>query len=249
MPSFKKLMNKVRSPTSSPTLGPASSHGAPSVSLQCNICHDGCADPVLTLCGHLYCWPCIYSWMRRCHQDGVNSTCAVCHAPVTAMTCIPVYGAGCSAAQHSKNRTEMPRDMSSMSTATNSPDPLAKGGSLPADIPRRPTVSSSLYQYLECVLQQIDLEQTLYGVTSWSLGSLASGVTALPFILILGMLSLIGIPVLASIALFVVAFFLLITYGGEDTSNAQAKHSGSRLAAALVAVGVALAIIIAYCST
>jgi len=141
----------------------------------------------------------------------------------------------------------MPRDMSTMSV-THSPDPLGKSGSLPLDIPRRPTVSNSLYAYLECILQQVDLEQTLYGVTSWSLGSLASGFTALPFILILGILSVIGIPVLASVALFVVAFILLITYSGESTSNAQSKHSGSRLAGALLAVGVALAIIIAYCS-
>lgn len=26
----------------------------------CNICYEIAANPVVTLCGHLYCWPCIY---------------------------------------------------------------------------------------------------------------------------------------------------------------------------------------------
>jgi hypothetical protein len=26
----------------------------------CNICYDVTREPVVTLCGHLYCWPCLY---------------------------------------------------------------------------------------------------------------------------------------------------------------------------------------------
>lgn len=26
----------------------------------CHICLDTAADPVVTLCGHLFCWPCLY---------------------------------------------------------------------------------------------------------------------------------------------------------------------------------------------
>ena len=27
---------------------------------ECNICLELAQDPVVTLCGHLYCWPCLY---------------------------------------------------------------------------------------------------------------------------------------------------------------------------------------------
>lgn len=26
----------------------------------CNICYDTAREPVVTMCGHLYCWPCLY---------------------------------------------------------------------------------------------------------------------------------------------------------------------------------------------
>ena len=31
-----------------------------SSAFECNICYDLAQSPVVTLCGHLYCWPCLY---------------------------------------------------------------------------------------------------------------------------------------------------------------------------------------------
>lgn len=35
----------------------------------CNICLEGVKDkdPVVTQCGHLYCWPCLYRWLNTRH--------------------------------------------------------------------------------------------------------------------------------------------------------------------------------------
>ncbi len=34
------------------------------VVFECNICLDTASLPVVTLCGHLYCWPCLSSWLQ-----------------------------------------------------------------------------------------------------------------------------------------------------------------------------------------
>ncbi|KAG9416473.1 hypothetical protein AC1031_000872 [Aphanomyces cochlioides] len=59
------------------------SHG-----FDCNICLDHVKEPVVTLCGHLYCWPCLYRWILNHNQ------CPVCKAGVTQENIIPVYGRG-----------------------------------------------------------------------------------------------------------------------------------------------------------
>ncbi|KAG9159542.1 hypothetical protein Leryth_013533 [Lithospermum erythrorhizon] len=65
----------------------------------CNICLDSVEDPVVTLCGHLYCWPCIYKWIR--HQsissentDNQEPRCPVCKAHISEETLVPLYGPG-----------------------------------------------------------------------------------------------------------------------------------------------------------
>ncbi|RYG98453.1 hypothetical protein EON65_51400 [archaeon] len=42
----------------------------------CNICLEGVKDkdPVVTQCGHLYCWPCLYRWLNTRH---VSCTCVL----------------------------------------------------------------------------------------------------------------------------------------------------------------------------
>lgn len=60
-----------------------------SSSFDCNICLDVVQDPVVTLCGHLYCWPCIYKWMNSNSDQHLN--CPVCKAQVSENTLIPLY--------------------------------------------------------------------------------------------------------------------------------------------------------------
>ncbi|KAL3848858.1 hypothetical protein ACJIZ3_010740 [Penstemon smallii] len=45
---------------------------------ECNICLDLVEDPMVTLCGHLYCWPCIYRWIN--FWDHQQPQCPVCKA-------------------------------------------------------------------------------------------------------------------------------------------------------------------------
>ncbi|KAK8481988.1 hypothetical protein V6N11_063503 [Hibiscus sabdariffa] len=65
----------------------------------CNICLDSVQDPVVTLCGHLYCWPCIYKWLHfqtisTENLDQRQQQCPVCKAEVSQTTLIPLYGRG-----------------------------------------------------------------------------------------------------------------------------------------------------------
>jgi E3 ubiquitin-protein ligase RNF5 len=56
----------------------------------CNICLDAVKDPVVTPCGHLYCWPCLFRWLKTHH-----TTCPVCKSGVTQDNIIPIYIRGC----------------------------------------------------------------------------------------------------------------------------------------------------------
>ncbi|KAF9611040.1 hypothetical protein IFM89_026391 [Coptis chinensis] len=64
----------------------------------CNICLDYARDPVVTLCGHLYCWPCIYKWIyshsTSATADHQQQQCPVCKADVLDNTLVPLYGRG-----------------------------------------------------------------------------------------------------------------------------------------------------------
>ncbi|KAJ4975599.1 hypothetical protein NE237_000705 [Protea cynaroides] len=86
----------------------------------CNICLDHAKDPVVTLCGHLFCWPCIYKWL---HLQGASTgteqhqCCPVCKADVSLTTLVPLYGRG-------NSPTESESE--------------GKGSQIGFDIPRRP---------------------------------------------------------------------------------------------------------------
>ncbi|URE23517.1 zinc finger, C3HC4 type, domain containing protein [Musa troglodytarum] len=58
---------------------------------QCNICSDLAQEPVVTLCGHLFCWPCLYEWL---HGHSRSSECPVCKATIAEEEIVPLYCGG-----------------------------------------------------------------------------------------------------------------------------------------------------------
>ncbi|KAL6840857.1 hypothetical protein ACP4OV_029383 [Aristida adscensionis] len=58
---------------------------------ECNVCLDTAKDPVVTPCGHLFCWPCLYQWL---HGHSPFSECPVCKGEVLEATVTPIYGRG-----------------------------------------------------------------------------------------------------------------------------------------------------------
>lgn len=62
---------------------------------ECNVCFDMAAEPVVTKCGHLFCWECLYQWL---HVHSYHRECPVCKGQVADDAIIPIYGRGGSAA-------------------------------------------------------------------------------------------------------------------------------------------------------
>ncbi|XP_077244773.1 uncharacterized protein LOC143884842 [Tasmannia lanceolata] len=60
---------------------------------ECNVCLDVANEPVVTSCGHLFCWPCLYQWLHL-HCD--YKECPVCKGEVTESNITPIYGRGSS---------------------------------------------------------------------------------------------------------------------------------------------------------
>nr|DAD24619.1 TPA_asm: hypothetical protein HUJ06_026083 [Nelumbo nucifera] len=48
-------------------------------------------DPVVTYCGHLFCWSCLYLWL---HVYSNKNECPVCKGEVQDADVIPIYGHG-----------------------------------------------------------------------------------------------------------------------------------------------------------
>ncbi|XP_022896523.1 probable GPI-anchored adhesin-like protein PGA55 [Olea europaea var. sylvestris] len=57
----------------------------------CNICLEVAREPVLTCCGHLFCWVCFY---QVSYIDSTSKECPVCKGEVSDSTVIPIYGNG-----------------------------------------------------------------------------------------------------------------------------------------------------------
>jgi E3 ubiquitin-protein ligase RNF5 len=70
----------------------------------CKICIDEAKEPVVTQCGHLYCWKCIFEWSQNRKETKVP--CPICKAEVDIEKVIPLY---CGKEEHDKKYKEMPK--------------------------------------------------------------------------------------------------------------------------------------------
>lgn len=61
---------------------------APSSIFECNICLDTAKEPVVTPCGHLYCWKCIYEWIQQPRETLV---CPVCKSGISQDKLTPIF--------------------------------------------------------------------------------------------------------------------------------------------------------------
>ncbi|CAL5200411.1 unnamed protein product [Lathyrus oleraceus] len=101
----------------------------------CNICLECVQDPVVTLCGHLYCWPCIYKWLNFHGQAQENQKekpqCPVCKTEISKSSLVPLYGRGQTPSPSKGNaqqlRSVIPPRPPSPSWMTNLPRSLDAG--------------------------------------------------------------------------------------------------------------------------
>lgn len=56
--------------------------------LECNICLEAAKLPVVSFCGHLFCWPCLYQWFKTKPRRPV---CPVCKASINQRCVLPLY--------------------------------------------------------------------------------------------------------------------------------------------------------------
>ncbi|KAF5207814.1 E3 ubiquitin-protein ligase [Thalictrum thalictroides] len=68
-----------------------SSNDSAASCFECNICFELAQDPIVTLCGHLFCWPCLYKWL---HIHSHSLECPVCKALIQEENLVPLYGRG-----------------------------------------------------------------------------------------------------------------------------------------------------------
>ncbi|KAG0522642.1 hypothetical protein BDA96_07G055000 [Sorghum bicolor] len=65
--------------------------GGDNSSFECTICLELARQPVVTSCGHLFCWPCLYQWL---HAQSSSFECPVCKGEVLTGDITPIYGRG-----------------------------------------------------------------------------------------------------------------------------------------------------------
>ncbi|KAF7639915.1 RING-type domain-containing protein [Meloidogyne graminicola] len=58
---------------------------------ECNICLEIAKDAVVSMCGHLFCWPCLHQWLDTRPN---RQLCPVCKSAISKERVIPLYGRG-----------------------------------------------------------------------------------------------------------------------------------------------------------
>uniref|UniRef100_A0A8R1DJW2 RING-type E3 ubiquitin transferase n=1 Tax=Caenorhabditis japonica TaxID=281687 RepID=A0A8R1DJW2_CAEJA len=88
-------MSSSSSQTKAPNEEPTSSSNKPNADetarFECNICLDAAKDAVVSLCGHLFCWPCLSQWLDTRPN---NQVCPVCKSAIDGSKVVPIYGRG-----------------------------------------------------------------------------------------------------------------------------------------------------------
>lgn len=69
---------------------------------ECNICLDTARDAVISMCGHLFCWPCLHQWLETRPS---RQQCPVCKAGISRDKVIPLYGRGSSSQEDPRLKT------------------------------------------------------------------------------------------------------------------------------------------------
>lgn len=88
-PSSSQQGNPVPEQDSDPTSSKFDS------AFECNICLETAKDAVVSLCGHLFCWPCLYQWLYATDSNSQShKTCPVCKSAISREKTIPIYGRG-----------------------------------------------------------------------------------------------------------------------------------------------------------
>ncbi len=87
------------------------------------------SEPVVTLCGHLYCWPCLYRWLQ---VQNHCRTCPVCKAGVDRDKVIPIYGRGGNEDPRAKTKDIIEVDV-----------PSRPAGQRPAPVMRNPLLQQN----------------------------------------------------------------------------------------------------------
>ncbi|XP_053717877.1 E3 ubiquitin-protein ligase RNF5 [Synchiropus splendidus] len=88
---------------------------------ECNICLETARDAVISMCGHLFCWPCLHKWLET--RPNMQQ-CPVCKAGISREKVIPLYGRGSSSQEDPRLKTP-PRPQGQRT------EPEARGGMFP----------------------------------------------------------------------------------------------------------------------
>ncbi|CDW83337.1 ring finger protein 5 [Stylonychia lemnae] len=97
---------KKSAPSSGANKDHASAGSAGGAKFECNICLDIANEPVVSTCGHLYCWVCIFQWIN---QPKETLLCPVCKSGISKETLIPIYTKGSQEDPRTKAGQEVPK--------------------------------------------------------------------------------------------------------------------------------------------